>query len=1151
MQVGWQVFRASSMNCSYTTSTTTVDCSGGVASNAEFTGGIKLSSIFISLQALSAFSSGTHAGNLTLNLGNLAATVNTAGTGHGIEVDGTVSRSRVTGSLTVNNQTNSSTLRDVQVRGADKAALYVKSAASVTVTNAASLVLVSGGNTRRGIRAEASSGTASVTNSGAIGFSCTSNCGTGHSAIYSRVASGTGANTVTNSGTLNMKTTAGTSSRGVIFDGGTPTFINTGNITADTHAVLLTSGVNGAATINFNGGTVTVDSMLVFSSSPNQSVTVNVGGGTATGRFSLTNEDDTVNVNNGGTLVLANGASVFGGGTDTLTVNSGGALHLGDATNGSDGVTMTGLDTFTINAGATLRFYENDGSSLNEFGTNTAFTLGNAIIELYLPAGFSLADRAASTIIDVGTGTLTVSDATLTALASNLRIIRGGERYAATVTFTKSNNGKELQLAWTNLGVAPSSLSCSLSATTLSCLGGNATDYEFVNGMAMAAFFAKATGITGGSVSGNLTLSVNNLAATVNTSGTDHGFIADGTAASSDVGGTLTVNLQGSSQTIRDIQVRASDKASVFVKHDKDVTMRNAGQLVFSKTGSSFNNSLIGAQVRGTQDVTITNTGRIGFAATDTTRQASRGSNHVGILGHFGGAEFASGASAHNLSITNSGDIIIMDGGTGKRTSRKATIANARSAAFVIQFGRENTPITLNGIRSITAGTATINNSGLVQTTGDLISVRYEASFAITRATSRTATEEINLFVDLSRARGGNAVCSGTDANAVNLFQITGGQGDGRVLRIPVGGRLRIVGASVNSDTNCGLRTRDPKLNLFHTGAGEAKRMEGYYTGSNDTDTITIGYSGTGNTYVTNAVFRTLGMDMGTFGSVAGEVRLGNANSESADRTNVDTADKVVNYGEFHIGGGTSGMVSSDVTIVGLETFEARANSTIAIYLKASGSGYTGGAVMAGTNVVLYQNASNQRAGVAIVLPANSAFSVGDAFTVDILTARSISGSDGANTLTSSQLQAYLEAVSIDFYRQNADGSRSSLSLGGDAGLFGSLTTRSNGSILTVSWRAEAPMRCSGTTAIRCTGGFGSELQNGVTLSAIFSRAGVSSITGSGSVTLSGFSTDVNTSSTSDNHGIEIDGTNSNSSSGWSISLLIIKPAPPQHARCL
>ena len=77
-------------------------------------------------------------------------------------------------------------------------------------------------------------------------------------------------------------------------------------------------------------------------------------------------------------------------------------------------------------------FYENDGSSLNEFGTNTAFTLGNATIELYLPAGFSLADRAASTIIDVGTGTLTVSDATLTALASNLRIIRGGERYAAT-----------------------------------------------------------------------------------------------------------------------------------------------------------------------------------------------------------------------------------------------------------------------------------------------------------------------------------------------------------------------------------------------------------------------------------------------------------------------------------------------------------------------------------------------------------------------------------------------------------------------------------------------------------------------------------------------------------------------------------------------
>ena len=138
LQLAWGTI-GEALNCRLVGSAIT--CSGGSASSFEFVGGFDLDDIF---RKISSLSSGVFTGDLTVNFGSatesLAATVNTSGTGHGIELDGTVTDSRVTGSMTVNNQTASATKRDIQVRGANKAALYVKSAAGVTITNGGNLV---------------------------------------------------------------------------------------------------------------------------------------------------------------------------------------------------------------------------------------------------------------------------------------------------------------------------------------------------------------------------------------------------------------------------------------------------------------------------------------------------------------------------------------------------------------------------------------------------------------------------------------------------------------------------------------------------------------------------------------------------------------------------------------------------------------------------------------------------------------------------------------------------------------------------------------------------------------------------------------------------------------------------------------------------
>ena len=592
LQVSWTGLfasvAASTLDCSY--SAPTLTCTGGSAS--ELSGGLTMDRMFADVSELAA--EGLRSGNLTVTLHSFTSAVNTSGTGHGITLDGTVAGSQVTGSLTVNHQTTG-TRRDVSVRGANKAALYVKSAAGVTITNGGNLVFAgtpSHSNGLRGIEAiSAGTGSMSITNSATIGFAtnCTTNCGTSHWGIFVNHA-GSGTVSITNSGTINL-TGSGTASHGIQVSAGTATeaitISNTGTINVSGAAVSLTGGeAADTATINFTSGTVTANEIINSDFAGN--ITTTISGGSAMGRIMLGGGNDTVTVS-GGTMTLTNGTSAFGGGTDSLTVNSGGTLIMGNSTNGSDGVTISGLENFNLNANSRLRLYmDSNFNALTIAGTVTlAGSAATApIIELHLPSGYVVADKNAFAIID--STTLTLSGITLAHLQERVVIQKGIVTYEGTITLTEVN--EELRIAWSDLIAR---LYCTRTSNTIDCMGG--TDSDFASGLTLATIFGKVN-VTGSSLAGNLILNLNNLGAHVNATGTGHGITLDGTVTGSRVTGNITLNHQTTTATNakKEVQVRGANQAALYVKSAVGVTITNGGNLVFA--GTPYNNGLRGIE---------------------------------------------------------------------------------------------------------------------------------------------------------------------------------------------------------------------------------------------------------------------------------------------------------------------------------------------------------------------------------------------------------------------------------------------------------------------------------------------------------------------------------------------------------------------------
>ena len=266
LRVVWTNVQPSSMSCSYASNV--LGCTGGSVVDNEFRNGLNMNRMF----ADTGLISGSHTGSLTVNLNNLTGVVSnsSSGTGRAMTFDGTASGSTVSQDLTVNNQTSSATRRAANVRGANQAALYVKSNRSVTINNAAALVFTGTANSnRRGIEA-VSGGVGEVNiltqSTGRIGFSsvCTINCGSGHRGIYVNHG-GSGSVTISNAARISLGG-AGVTAAGIRVDAGSATgavsVTNTGNISSTGGVVVLTGGAsNDTATITF-GSTGTVSGQV-------------------------------------------------------------------------------------------------------------------------------------------------------------------------------------------------------------------------------------------------------------------------------------------------------------------------------------------------------------------------------------------------------------------------------------------------------------------------------------------------------------------------------------------------------------------------------------------------------------------------------------------------------------------------------------------------------------------------------------------------------------------------------------------------------------------------------------------------------------------------------------------------------------------------
>ena len=706
LRVVWTNVEPSSMSCAYASNV--LGCTGGSVVDNEFRNGLNMNRMF----ADTGLISGSHTGSLTVNLNNLTGVVSnsSSGTGRAMTFDGTATGSTVSQDLTVNNQTSSATRRAANVRGANQAALYVKSARSVTINNAAALVFTGTANgNRRGIEA-VSGGVGEVNiltqSTGRIGFSsvCTINCGSGHRGIYVNHG-GSGSVTISNAARISLGG-AGVTAAGIRVDAGSATgavsVTNTGNISSTGGVVVLTGGAsNDTATITF-GSTGTASGQYLVNSTFAGATTVNIRG-TATGRIQLGGANDTVTVF-GGTMTLSSGSSNFGGGTDTLTVNSGATLNLGDAADGSDNVTLASLATFTIKSGATLNMFldsnfTNTSSRAFFFSTgNFQFDGSGAItINVRLPSGYTLADRAAFDLIDVGGGSNSldfINGASLSTLTVN--VLDGSDNIVTvdgyTLVVTEAN--ENLRLAWS----LPITCGTSNSNRTLTCTG--ASGGLTADGLTLAEIFANVSGVS--SITGDGVISLNDFRANVNTStASDNDGIAIDGSVTNGITGSITVNHQTNSTTKRDVFVRGEGAIALYVNSRAGVTVTNAANLVFAAKSTGYEDELYGIEAASAgsgNTTTITNSGRIGFASTCST---NCGTDHVGIF-----SDVATGSGAN--SVTNSGTInvrttasthtdstaIYMDGGTPTVTNTGTIMADG--AAVYLRSLAGNPTINFN-----------------------------------------------------------------------------------------------------------------------------------------------------------------------------------------------------------------------------------------------------------------------------------------------------------------------------------------------------------------------------------------------------------------------------------------------------------------------
>ena len=710
----------------------TIGC--GAAASFLSNVGIDLGAI---LQNTSNPSSRMVDGYLVISFDNLGRAINENGSGHGININGSMNslddsrstldlpQAQVTGHITVNNQTRTSggAKRAIYVGANNRAAMFVLSQgtrvtgenrnsdgellvpsyteyADIVINNQGDLLFTNikaDSKSFHGIRANVvASGHVTIDNRATIGLtaSCTSDCGDSHVGILARTAFGNVS--VTNRGIIRIASSSDSASYGIKVVASTTAdnddsdtdvnITNRGSIlgSGKVAAIKLEGGHSDDNTaINFDGGTVDAE-YIIDSTAFAGDVAMTIG-------------------NNS---IVTGGIKAGAGTDDSLTINDG-LFSVGNVNQASHRATITGLEKFNLNAGATLRFFlERKGDAFE-----TALTFGGTLtvnsafsIEIRLPAGFDLTNPHTQTAFTLITATtLTTS---LSSLASNIVFTShdGALTYSAeSVTLVQdSNDANSITLAWTGLTdvpPAPSSLSCRLGRNAITCSLGNRSDLS-ERGIDFRRIFLRylsddPEAPENDPYQGSLSINLNNFSGNINTTGVRNGIDIDGSNNKSQVTGDLTVNLMVGGVK-RNVFVNGSGRSALFVKSQQALTINNGGNLLFNSTNSGL--TAMHAQAGGDGDVIITNSGYLGFVF------GTSGNNHRGI----------------NVVIPGAGDVTITNSGT---------INLAGSASHAIYIGG-----------SANTGDINVYNVGSITTEGDILRVTGGGNVTYTEYSGNTAS---------------------------------------------------------------------------------------------------------------------------------------------------------------------------------------------------------------------------------------------------------------------------------------------------------------------------------------------------------------------------------------------------------------------------
>ena len=938
LQVRWVNLRASasiapSVDCSRTISTNdaALTCQGGSAFGMG--SGVNLNDEL-----------GGDRRNVSVAIGTLGADINSraTGTGHGLELDGTSGANSVSGNITVTNQSNSVSPRAIQVRGSGNAALYVKAAASVGITNGGDLVFVQNGtsyaNNLDGISAESGgTGGITVTNTGSIGFvnrrvedviefsngtatktirrtvtvssSCSANCGNQHIGILAD-HKGSGSVSVTNQGNIFLGAGGtGNGNRGIVVQtsgstGGTMTNSGSGVILGGANTTAFGAiSASGNININVSGGRVEADNLV--SSSGNSPVIMRVTGGTAQGRIVTGGGNDTVTVSGTGTLIIAgvsNDTNNFGGGNaDTINVNSGGTVALGNASDGSDRVAIAGLENFNVNAGGTLRLYMDASFNAANIAATTAFagTGNNApVIEVYLHENYTLATQRSEFTIFDASAAITASATTLTDMARRVRLVQGNTTYRATFTLNRdSNDNTKLNLTWTDAYsvVDPSAFTCSLASGTLACTGPRRTDFnapylgrEYMQGgVNLNRFFQKVSTLNSGIHSGDLTVNINNLgndlawndAQSPTASST---ITIDGSAGGSRVTGNLIVNNQTTSSPAHIAYVRTTGQSAMYVAAitNRNITVTNAGNLFFGeKSGGGYNSVMRGLSAVATGSGNVTVTNSADIGF-ESACTSNCGGNHRGIN---------ASAVTGTITITNSGNVRV----GGSLSNRAIHVGSTGDVGDIIVTNTGNitggTGVSAVYVEAESASSndVTVNFNGGTVNADDLVRASANTDIAfninVSGGTARGTLNLSNANVSDTVTVSGNTPQGGTlQVGTLQLVGTSNFYGGTDAITVNNGGRLMvgaITGTSITTATLTGLEN-------FNLNANGILEVFGTFT---ITGTATI--SGSGSNAPTVVVHLPTGTGNGAYTII------------TANSTSIQNLEAVGNKARFTLGG--------------------------------------------------------------------------------------------------------------------------------------------------------------------------------------------------------------------------------------------------------